>query len=418
MTTAGADQAAKNKQVVADTADVEAARPRSRHLMLYVHVPFCPSKCHFCSWVQGIPKSELLLRPQDTVRRDYIDAVCYEIRERAKEVNRLGYLPNIVYWGGGTASSLEIDEIEKIHTALQESFDLSSVNEATIEGSPDSVTPEKLRFIRSLGYKRFSYGVQSFNDERLRRIGRVHRSEQSREAVKWTVDAGFEDINIDIMCGFPNEKLDEVENTMKEAVKLPVTHVSYYPYRPIEGTVMRKQIAQHSLGTIDVNEQKAAYALGRNILEEAGFHEYAMSYFGHPSLNDLAIFRLKQEWLGFGAGAHSLLNGTWHIHDRGNIAAYIKAPLKWDTSIPPYSEQVVLMLLHQGLSTFNGIERDDWYQQTGKSLDETLQQPGVKWYVNFLRSKIGIIEDEVGIRVPRERTDAFIDILYAMTAVK
>jgi len=358
-----------------------------------------------------------LLRPGHDARRAYTEAVCYEIRKRAEEVQDMGHTPNILYWGGGTASHLTEAEIEKIHTALSESFDLSAVTEATIEGSPDTVTPEKLRLIRSLGYNRFSFGVQSFDDERLRRLGRVHRADQARRATEWAAEAGFHDMNIDLMCGFPGEMLDEVERTIREGIQLPVTHVSFYPYHQVEGTVMQQQIAQ-GRGVIDVNEQKAAYALGRAILEDAGYPEYAMSYFGKPHIGVLVIFQLKQDWLGFGSGAISLINATFHSHERGRLAAYTTNPLKWDASIPAHSVQIALTLLNQGLSTFDGIGRDDWQQRTGQSLEQTLQQPTVKRYIDFLRSKIGLIESEKGIRLPKEHlAESFIEISHLMSNI-
>jgi putative oxygen-independent coproporphyrinogen III oxidase len=387
---------------------------RQRELMLYIHVPFCPSKCHFCGWVQGIPKRELLLRPDHGLRQNYIHALCREIRERAVQLSGAQYIPNIVYWGGGTGTSLTETEIETVHAALADSFALSSVIEATIEGSPDTISPSKLALIHNLGYQRVSFGIQSFDDRRLRHIGRVHSPDDARKAVEWAAAIGFKDINIDLMCGFPNESINEVDRTVREAVRLPVTHISFYPYRPTQDSVMRNQLARGS-GLLDANYQKAAYALGRCLIEEAGFPEYAMSYFGSVSLNDLAIFRVQQDWLGFGSGAHSLIGGTCHIHKRGRLGAYIDDPMAWDQSVPAYLPQIALMLLGQGLSTFKGIERNDWLERTGQSLDETLCQPAVQGYVDWFRRRVGVIEDTLGIRLQREAmAEAFIDMLLGM----
>ncbi len=153
---------------------------KKRALAIYLNIPFCPSRCHFCHWVQGISKKDLFLRPLDEQRQKYVAAVGTEIRERLHAMPALRNLPNVIYWGGGTATSLDIAEFEHIHTALSDAFDLSGVKEATIEGSPDTVSPEKLRFLRQLGYTRISFGVQSFHDQRLRKIGRVHRAAQAR----------------------------------------------------------------------------------------------------------------------------------------------------------------------------------------------------------------------------------------------
>src|SRR5262249_2913983 len=159
-----------------------------------------------------------------------------------------------------------------IHAVLADSYDLSAVTEATFEGSPDTVTPEKLAFIRTLGYGRVSFGVQSFDDRRLRRIGRTHNADSARKAVEWSVAAGFKDINIGLMCGLPDESLEEVECTVREGVRLPVTHVSFYPYRPVHDTVMRRQITK-GRAKVDADYEKAAYALGRSIIERGGLAE-------------------------------------------------------------------------------------------------------------------------------------------------
>lgn len=381
-----------------------------RSLMLYIHIPFCPSKCHFCGWVQGISKRELFLSPNDDIRKKYVSALCHEIRSRSVEMAEYGYLPNIIYWGGGTATSLTELEIETIHTAISQSYDLSAVSEATIEGSPDTVSPGKLALIRSLGYQRVSFGIQSFNNVRLRRIGRTHCADDAINAVQWAVANDFKEINIDLMCGFPDESLNEVEENLLQGTRLPVTHISFYPYRPIQDTVMLRQLTRGG-ETVNFKHQKLAYSLGRTLIEEAGFPEYAMSYFGTPSLNDLAIFRVQQDWVGFGAGAHSLFRLHSRIHFGGRLEEYIRNPLVWDLTIPAHSNSVVLKLLGQGLSTFRGIDRMAWLERTGRNLEETLCDPELRSYVEWFRCKAGLTEDSIGIRLEKEKmADAFIDM--------
>jgi len=213
--------------------DVASSTPDTRLLMLYVHVPFCLSKCHFCDWVARIPKRDLLRRPGDPVRLSYIDALCQEIKVRGNELSRAGCVPTVLYWGGGTASALSASEIAAVAGAIGDAFDLRSIRESTIECSPDTVSPEKLELFRRLGFTRFSSGVQSLDDARLRMLGRRHTAEQARSVVGWARDAGFEDINIDLMCGFPEQPLTEVEDMVAEAVEFPITHLSIYPSGPV-----------------------------------------------------------------------------------------------------------------------------------------------------------------------------------------
>ncbi|MFC7614608.1 radical SAM protein [Actinokineospora soli] len=214
-----------------------------RHmLMIYVHVPFCHSKCTFCDWVQDIPTKDLLRKPEDSVRQKYIKALCREIEVRGAALTASGQVPYVIYWGGGTASSLDEDEATAIMTAIRNAFDVSTVDEATIECSPDTVDEAKLRFFRDLGFNRVSSGVQSFDDSRLRRLGRRHNADQADRIVHAARAAGFDQVSIDIMSGFPDQEMDELTATVDKALSLPLTHLSLYSFRPTPGTFMRRKL--------------------------------------------------------------------------------------------------------------------------------------------------------------------------------
>ncbi|MDQ3274146.1 MAG: radical SAM protein [Actinomycetota bacterium] len=142
---------------------------RQRPLLVYLNVPFCNSKCHFCDWVAQVPVRDLRLTPVSSGRVRYLRAVGEQIHALAPRLRDAGYRPRIVYWGGGTASILTVAEIEALFGALSTAVDLSDVVEATIEGSPESLDLEKLRLLRRLGFNRISIGVQSLDNERLHR---------------------------------------------------------------------------------------------------------------------------------------------------------------------------------------------------------------------------------------------------------
>ena len=259
---------------------VRSSSADHRLLMIYVHIPFCRSQCHFCDWVESIPKRNLLLKADDTPRQRYIEALCREIRERGAMLNDAGYVPYVQYWGGGTASILNHDEITKVSSAIQETFDMSAVAESTIECSPDTADLDKLKLLRNSGFNRFSSGVQSFDDDRLRRIGRMHRAEDARRVVHAAREAGFDELNIDLMCGFPDESPDEVTATIAEGLALPVTHLSIYPFRPTKGTVLRRQVDRDDKD-LYLAKQKAMFQRACQMAADAGFTEYATGYFGH-----------------------------------------------------------------------------------------------------------------------------------------
>ncbi|GAA2786921.1 coproporphyrinogen-III oxidase family protein [Crossiella cryophila] len=386
----------------------------SRPLLVYVHVPFCMSKCHFCDWVTEIPTSDLLRRAKDPDRVSYVDALCRQIRQRGAELRDQGYQPVIHYWGGGTASILTVEEIHRIGAALHEVLDLTDLRESTIECSPETLTAEKLAAFRDIGFFRMSSGVQSFHDPRLRALGRAHTAESARRAFHLAAEAGFTDLNIDLMCGFPGEDLGEVEHSVTAALSLPVTHVALYPFRPAVGTVLRRQMARGDSQILRA-EQKQAYRLGRGLLTGAGFPEYAMSHFGRLRCHsDLAYFRLEMDWVGFGSEAGSLLDGTFSTAPRGRLAAYNRDPFAVAERHPVASDAVAPRLMYQSLTTFEGALADNWLERGGVPLEKVLELPAVRHLTSFLDGVAGLVRDQRGVRLPKEKVaEAFIDLQFA-----
>lgn len=383
----------------ADPAGLPESTQDRRYLNIYVHVPFCRSKCHFCDWVQQVPKADLLRGPEDSVRRRYIDALCAEIAIRADQFRHLPYVPYIMYWGGGTASNLTMAETERVFSAIAANYDLTQVAEATIECSPDTVTPERLRHYRELGFTRLSSGVQSFSDSRLASLGRRHGAEQAMQLVGLARAAGFDDISIDVMCGFPDETLAEVVHTVSTAVRLDLTHLCLYPFRPQAGTVLRRQIDRGD-ATLYLARQIAAYEAGAAIITEAGYPDYAMSNFGRPALQMTMNFQLRCETLGLGSGAVSFLDGLYRGHMAGRLHDYIADPASWSALASLSQPGVVAAALRSGLELHDGLRRRQWASMTGQSLADSLGQPELAPLMRFLRDRGGLIEDGQGVRLP------------------
>jgi len=151
----------------------------NRKLLIYVHIPFCMSKCHFCDWVTEISVKDLRLPSTSTLRQRYLEALKTQIGYFGERLTSAGYRPTILYWGGGTASILTMAEICTIMDALRAQFDLGNLTEATIESSPETLTREKLRLFYDLGFRRISIGLQSMDDSRLRAIGHLRGARQS-----------------------------------------------------------------------------------------------------------------------------------------------------------------------------------------------------------------------------------------------
>lgn len=394
-----------------EPADLDV--PARRAMMLYVNIPFCKSKCAFCDYVNEIPNSDLTLAAGDRRRERYIDALCHEIRVRGEEFSDRDEVPNTLYWGGGTASILEEDEIRSVMDALKQSFDLGELVEATIECSPSTITPEKLALFREVGFDRFSSGVQSFDDDRLKSLGRRHSADEARRAVRWAREQGFDDASIDIMCGFPDETLEEVKLTVSEALETGVDHLSLYPFRPTPGTTLRKWVDQ-GRADLAVAMQKKSFSAGRKMIVEAGYEEYASGYFGRPSVFAIRYFQRRGSMVGMGSGAVSNYDARYRVHAKGEgkLDEYIASPTEWDVDIPASADPVIISGLRAGLSCFDGIRRDAWEHATGEALDVSLRKPIVRPLIEFLRAK-GLVEDERGVRLPRDKVgDLLIELQF------
>jgi oxygen-independent coproporphyrinogen-3 oxidase len=379
-------------------------------VLLYVHVPFCTSKCFFCDWVVEIPSKALRQGADSELRRRYLDALIEQIRR----TDSTDHQPRILYWGGGTASILTTDEITRIWAALRDHHDLSQLVEATIESSPETLTAEKLACLYEQGFRRISIGVQSFDDERLRTIGRAHDAQTAVRALELAYAAGFRDINIDLICGLPGERAHERERTLELVRRLPVNHFSVYPYRATNGTVLAKQITKRAQRILSLDEQVEAYEHMREGLKAAGHAEYSLNFFGEPRCrSDLAYFNLEMDWYGFGAGATSLVHRRYRSTERAGLATYLEDPLRVTEDVAASSPHVVSRLLYQSLSTPWGLIADNWEQRVGLGLNELLEHSEVRYLIDFFRRVASVVVDDDGARVPFEQVPrAFINLLF------
>ncbi len=379
-----------------------------RPLLLYVHVPFCKSKCHFCDWVTGIDVADLRVGPESSPRRRYIDAMRRQIAHWGPLLAE--YTPELVFWGGGTASLLTPEEIRAVWGALEESFDLANVTEATIESSPDTLDADKLNVLLELGFDRISVGLQSLDDERLRRIGRTHDASTGAASVRMARDAGFRNVSIDLITGMPGQSVAEVEASVRRALDLPIDHVSLYAYRPSGHTVMRRQLERGFLGEIDLGVQLDSYAVGRRLLEDAGLPEYGVSMFGAlPCLADLAYFQLRMDWIGFGSGAFSMLDGELRSMRRGGLHGYIEEPVVFDDALPAGGALTAPSLMYLSLTTREGVARRYWEERTRLPLEVVLEHPEVRSFLERLGQFAEMESDADGLRVvPEQAAEAFI----------
>jgi oxygen-independent coproporphyrinogen-3 oxidase len=296
-------------------------------VILYVHVPFCSSKCHFCSWVSPIPTTELVKAKHRF--GEYATAVIDEIRRTGSRLGRAAVRPKLAYFGGGTPSLLDAGDLAAILRELFRYFPKDdSFLDTTIEMSPDTVTPQKLDILRAAGFNRISFGVQSFNETRARTIGRAHSPLRAIEAFEQARRAGWDDINIDVMIGFPEETETEFVDNVKTALMLEPDHLSIYVYKKCNGTVMARMIDSGKLIPCPKPVVLDRYHRASALLDQAGYSEYMFQLFGRPGKRcniDYHYFHCHYDYLGFGQGAHSLASGKSYAHSQ-TLTHYLRQP--------------------------------------------------------------------------------------------
>jgi len=273
----------------------------------YIHIPFCLSKCKYCSFV-SFNQTELL--------NEYINALIKEIKANYT-CERL----NTLYFGGGTPSLVPLDLLELI---VQE-FSFTLKAEITIEINPDSVNKQYLSKLKNIGFNRISIGSQTFDDKILQLIGRRHNSKQIISAVENAKLAGFENISLDLIYGLPTQTLGGLQDDLKKFIELDIQHISTYGLKIEENSYFGKHIPK-DLPDDDV--QADMYMLINDTLENAGFQRYEVSNFaknGFESKHNLNYWN-NEEYYGFGVSAHGYENGIRYSKPC-TIEKYIANPI-------------------------------------------------------------------------------------------
>lgn len=270
---------------------------------LYVHLPFCKKKCHYCDFVITLKRG-----PEE--REAFFNALEKEIKYQAASRGRLVF--NTLYFGGGTPSILEPREMERLLEVLHASFEIRPDCEFSFEMNPDDAEPVKLRAFRNLGMNRVSLGVQSLNDALLKEMNRPHDSKQAAQAVSFLREAGFENISLDLIAKLPGQKLEDFEASIQSAIQLNASQVSIYDLDVHEKTIFgaRRREGRLVLPSEEIHFQMLETA--EDLLAAAGYDHYEITNFSKPGFQSKhnLIYWHNEEYLGLGPGAFSYLNGT------------------------------------------------------------------------------------------------------------
>lgn len=273
-------------------------------LGLYLHVPFCAAICNYCNFNRGLLDEGL--------RRRYVDALEREIRRSAEPQTSA----DTIFFGGGTPSLLLPSEVSRLITACRESFALTGDAEITLEANPETVSRESLDGFRAAGVNRVSLGVQSFRDEELRRLGRLHSADTARAAVGLARAAGIDNVSVDLMMWLPGQRPADWLESVEALVDLGPEHASLYLLEIYPNAPLKDEMARAGWSVAPDDDAAEMYLEGLARLDRAGFAQYEISNVARPrgrqSRHNLKYWQ-EGAWLGFGCGAHSTRDGErWH----------------------------------------------------------------------------------------------------------
>ena len=278
---------------------------------VYIHIPFCKQKCYYCDFI-SFPNIERM-------QEKYVQALLKEIENFIKENQELKI--ETIYIGGGTPSYIDSKYIEKILSL----FNKKNLIESTIEVNPGTVNKEKLEAYKKAGINRLSIGLQSTINRLLKQIGRIHKFEDFLNTYNLAKNIGFNNINVDLMIGLPNQNIADIKKSLEEVVKLNPTHISVYSLIIEENTPIAQMVEKGELNLPDEEEERNMYWYVKNFLELQGYNHYEISNFskkGYESKHNLDCWEQK-EYVGFGLAAHSYINKIRYSNTE-DLEKYIK----------------------------------------------------------------------------------------------
>lgn len=268
-------------------------------LGLYLHIPFCSAICNYCNFNRGLFEAGLKDR--------YVSALEREIRSMGR-----GEQADTIFFGGGTPSLLAPSEIGQLVTACRESFDLAPDAEITLETNPETSSAQRMEQFRAAGVNRVSFGVQSFREDELRRLGRLHSAGRARDAVLEARAAGIGNISLDLMMWLPQQTRDHWRESVESLIEVGPAHASLYLLELYPNAPLREEMARSGWSLAPDDDAAEMYLWSLDRLDRAGYIQYEISNVslsGRTSRHNLKYWQ-DGEWLGFGCGAHSTRDGA------------------------------------------------------------------------------------------------------------
>ena len=333
-----------------------------KELELYLHIPFCVKKCNYCDFLSASAGEE--------TRAAYVDALLEEIRGFDEPED---YEVVTVFFGGGTPSILPGQAIFRIMEALREKFSFRKGAEITLEANPGTVDKEKLSFYKKAGINRLSFGLQSADAEELKKLGRIHTWEKFLESFQLAREAGFSNINVDLMSALPGQTKESWEKTLRQVLALQPEHISAYSLIIEEGTpfyqLYEKDVERRDAGEEpelipSEEEERAMYEATGRILKEQGYLHYEISNYAKPGrecCHNLGYWQ-RRDYLGFGLGASTLLNAVRYKNTE-DLEAYLGGDFSKKEFFVLTKDNQIEETMFLGLRVLEGVSKEQFREQ-------------------------------------------------------
>ena len=330
-----------------------------KSVALYIHIPFCKQKCLYCDFPSFTGKESCMT--------NYASALAKEINSiKDKKIKT-------IFIGGGTPTYLSLEGFEIIGKSINK-LESSDDLEFTVEGNPGTFTRDKLMFLKEMGVNRLSIGLQAFQDSLLKELGRIHTIEDFKESYRLARELGFDNINVDLMFGLPNQTLEQWEDTLDNITKLNPEHLSCYSLIVEEGTGFYKKFQQGELNLPDEDLERAMYAKAIEYLSEKGYIQYEISNFAknNKECRHNLVYWDMEEYIGCGAAAHSYSHG-FRYRNEENVERYIEKMNaeghaiveKTENSLKDNMEEFMFMGLRKNL----GISKNEFNLRFNKDIN-------------------------------------------------
>ncbi|MEI7028066.1 radical SAM family heme chaperone HemW [Paenibacillus sp. y28] len=337
---------------------------------VYIHIPFCTNKCHYCDFNSYVLKGQPV--------EEYLDALEREM-ERTVRQTPPGQIETI-FVGGGTPTVLLPAQMERFLRIVRTYFPQWSPSvEFTMEANPGTTDEEKLRVMKEGGVNRISFGVQSFDNGLLEGIGRIHTTDDVYRSLSNARAVGFTNLSIDLMFGLPHQTEQHMQHTLDKALELDLPHYSIYSLKVEENTLFHTLYHRGQLPLPDEDSELGMFYLIMNRLREAGYGQYEVSNFARPgfeSRHNSAYWR-NLDYYGLGAGAHGYVHGWRHINIKG-VQPYIDATRKGFPLLERFEvtrSEAMEDFMMVGLRLLEGVSNRDFSSQFGLRMEEIFAAP-------------------------------------------